>query len=516
MIRISAEIKKIRWMMIYQRISVRLIQLSIIALVVSSGCSVNLDEKTLSNTEQPAATTQVPALELTQAVITVTPYPPRPVYGPGELVDYTAQTGDTLPAIATHFNTTVDEILAANTFIPPEATTMPPGMPMKIPIYYIPFWGSAYQIIPDSHFVNGPGSVGFDTSAFIASQSGWLNGYMEYAFNDNHTAGEIIDFVAQQFSISPRLLLALLDYQVGGLSELAMPEGGIEYVLGYENYQYKGLYMQLVWAANLLNNGYYQWRSGDLVSFDMLDERLVRPDPWQNAASVAIQHYFSKLYTGDLYDRAIAHDGLGMVYKELFGDPWQTDAPHIPGSLTQPEFRLPFNAGVEWAFTGGPHTGYGQGEPFAALDFAPGSIKSGCTPTDEWATAVADGVIARSETGTVVLDLDGDGDERTGWILFYFHIGTEGRATTGRVVKAGEPIGYPSCEGGRATGTHIHVARKYNGEWILASGVLAFNLEGWVAQGGANAYQGTLIRNARVITACDCSDAASQIMSGVR
>ena len=67
-----------------------------------------------------------------------TPFPTRPLYSPGELVDYTAQAGDTLPALASRFNTTVDEILAANTFIPRTATTMPPGMPMKIPIYYLP------------------------------------------------------------------------------------------------------------------------------------------------------------------------------------------------------------------------------------------------------------------------------------------------------------------------------------------------------------------------------------------
>ena len=50
---------------------------------------------------------------------TVTPFPTRPAYEPAELVDYVAQTGDTLPALAIRFNTTVDEILAANPFIPP-------------------------------------------------------------------------------------------------------------------------------------------------------------------------------------------------------------------------------------------------------------------------------------------------------------------------------------------------------------------------------------------------------------
>ncbi len=35
-------------------------------------------------------------------------------------------------------------------------------------------------------------------------------------------------------------------------------------------------------------------------------------------------------------------------------------------------------------------------------------------------------------------------------------------------------------QGGEVTGTHVHIARKYNGEWILADGPLAFNLEGWI------------------------------------
>ena len=66
----------------------------------------------------------------------ITPFPTRRAYEPGELVEYIAQTGDTLP-LATRFNTTESEIRKANPIIPDDAT-MPPGMPMQIPIYYRP------------------------------------------------------------------------------------------------------------------------------------------------------------------------------------------------------------------------------------------------------------------------------------------------------------------------------------------------------------------------------------------
>lgn len=439
------------------------------------------------------------------------PFPTRPVYAPGELVDYTAQSGDTLAAIASHFNTKVSEILAANTFIPANATTMPPGMPMKIPIYYAPFWGTPFKIIPDSLFVNGPAQVGFSAEEFARTQPGWLSTYVEWAADANRSGGNLVDLVARDYSVSPRLLLALLEYQSGALSNLSPSEMHLEYPMGHVSRAYRGLYMQLIWTANTLNNSYYRWRLGNLKVFDLKNARTERPDPWQNAGTVALQHFYSILLEPDAYTLATSEKGLGQVYQRLFGDPWANEQPHIPGSLQQPPMRLPFLPGVSWAYTGGPHTAWGNGEPLAAIDFAPGAMESGCVPTDIWSVAVADGVVARSETGIVVLDLDGDGDERTGWIVFYLHIGTEGRAVVGQQLKTGDPVGYPSCEGGRTTGTHIHMARRYNGEWILAEGPVAFNLDGWIARNGSVPYQGYLERGAQRIVACDCADFTSQL-----
>ena len=144
---------------------------------------------------QPQPGAAVLVVQATEASVTepptplpeATPFPTRPPYQPGELVDYLAQTGDTLPGLAAHFNTSIEEILEANPIIPQDATTMPPGMPMKIPIYYLPLWGSPYQMLPDSLFVNGPAQVGFNTSEFVASQSGWLKGYIGFASGANRT-----------------------------------------------------------------------------------------------------------------------------------------------------------------------------------------------------------------------------------------------------------------------------------------------------------------------------------------
>lgn len=450
----------------------------------------------------------------TSTSIAVNAVPTRRTYAPGELVEYIAQDGDTLPALAARFNTSVEEIFAANQQIPRDATTMPPGMPMNIPIYYRSLWGSSFQILPDHAFVNSPADIGFNTSAFVSKQDGWLKEYRVYVNGEMRSGAEMVDYIAINYSISPRLLLALLEFQGGALTQSQPPVQ--KKILGLERRFWDTHYLQLVLAANLLNNAYYSWRAGSLIEFEDIDGILIRPDPWQNAASAALQYYFSLIQAGSDYANSIGPSGLFQTYESLFGNPWEEDLVLIPGSLRQPAFLLPFPDGQVWSYTGGPHTGWGTGEPLAAIDFAPPSQKSGCVTSgsENYSTAMADGLVVRSDVDGIALDLDKDGDERTGWVIFYLHLATEGRAPLGSELLAGQMIGYPSCEGGHATGTHVHIARKYNGEWIMADGPLALTMDGWVTHKGSREYLGTLTRGGAVVTACDCGDLNTSISSG--
>jgi hypothetical protein len=108
--------------------------------------------------------------------------------------------------------------------------------------------------------------------------------------------------------------------------------------------------------------------------------------------------------------------------------------------------------------------------------------------------------------------LDGDGDERTGWVLFFFHIANKDRIVPGVYVEIGDFLGHPSCEGGRSTGTHVHLARKFNGEWIPAGGTLPFVLDGWVVGYGEEAYLGTMQKGSKIIEACTCTSSENQIV----
>jgi hypothetical protein len=128
--------------------------------------------------------------------------------------------------------------------------------------------------------------------------------------------------------------------------------------------------------------------------------------------------------------------------------------------------------------------------------------------------AAADGLIVRSDLGEVVQDLDGDGFEQTGWVILYMHVGSGDRIPFGARVRAGDRLGHPSCEGGISSGTHLHMARRYNGEWIPADGILPFVMDGWVSGGLGTQYDGTMSRGDVVLEACGCRNDENQISRG--
>jgi murein DD-endopeptidase MepM/ murein hydrolase activator NlpD len=188
----------------------------------------------------------------------------------------------------------------------------------------------------------------------------------------------------------------------------------------------------------------------------------------------------------------------------MFGDSWARAAsiePLFPLGLVQPPLELPFATGERWSLTGGPHEAWKTGSPRGALDLAPVTGEPACAVSRLWISAPAAGLVVRSQRNVVAIDLDGDGFEQTGWVLVFFHVADKERIPAGTWVAADDRIGHPSCEGGRSTGTHVHITRKYNGEWIAADGPLPLVLSGWQAYAGEKNYLGELRRGAQVAVA---------------
>jgi LasA protease len=354
--------------------------------------------------------------------------------------------------------------------------------------------------------------------AFIQDAGGYLSTYKEELSFGWKTSAEIIELVAIENSINPRLLLAMLEYQSGWVYAQPSNLQQTDYPMGNADFHTRGLYRQLSWAVQHLSIGYYGWRAGILSEITFSDGTTMRLAPQLNAGTVALQTFMAKGRTQRDWETALyAAGNITELYEEMFGNPWlraQTVEPLYPPSLTQPPLELPFRPGAIWSFSGGPHSAWGPNGALAAIDFAPGSTISGCIPSNQAVTPMAAGLVVRSENGVVVLDLDGDGREQTGWAIMYLHIYSKNRVPAGNWMEMDQIIGYPSCEGGVSTGTHVHVARKYNGEWILADGPLPFVLSGWQAVAGDHPYSGFLVNGGNIIPASQVGSFESRIVRG--
>ena len=234
----------------------------VIGLILLSACS------------QPVVSepTAAPKPQVTGITVRTTPQPmptsipvkrDAPTPDPTRVVDdqgtelYIVQDGDSFAGIAAEFGTTPEEIAQTNGL-----TTLDmihPGDPLNVPLK-IGQVGPNAKLIPDSELIYGPDTITFDLAAYINRTNGYLKNYTEEVDGSTLTGAQIVQRVAQEFSVNPRLLLALLEYRGQWLSNPTPNADQQAYPLGYRYPGYQGLHLQLGRTANRLNDGYYGWK----------------------------------------------------------------------------------------------------------------------------------------------------------------------------------------------------------------------------------------------------------------
>ena len=431
-----------------------------------------------------------------------------------EASSHTVQAGETLTKIAERYDVSIRALLNANDLPNPDFLRV--GQVLKLPEPPADFT-SANRILPDSRLVRSIGASTFDIDSFVESQPGVLremtvlmptrqaNGTTR---SEQMTGSEIIDRVSREYSVDARILLTFLEYYAGLVSVPTADGDAQLYPLLAAEPEYgkarQGLYNQLSWLADQLNKGYYDWKYRGKTILDAPNGSRLFYHPSLNAGSIAVQFAVAQFRNATQWETDVSADGLRETYQQLFGDPFKDEHETVPADLRQPELTLPFPRGDVWRYTGGFHGGWGNGSAWSAVDFAPpDKATAGWCYTSEYpVTAAAGGVIARMGEGVVILDLDGDGDEGSGWTLLYLHISRHDALVEGQAVEAGNILGYASCLGGYSTATHLHFARLYNGEWLPAdcsrcpadTTVPPFVMSDWKVVGlGSQLYQGFLV-----------------------
>lgn len=472
------------------------------------------------STPQPAAQDgdppeeeTVPTPTVNSPVVTPKYTQPPVIYNPGEFYKYYARPGDTLDSVAKRFGVDTQEISSQELL--PKESYLPHGQKLVIP-NVLEGVTSPGTLLPDSELVYSPSAADFDVERFVRQAGGFLSTYQGMAKAEMLSGAEIVRQVASELSVNPRLLLGILEYRAGWVYGQPVSSNRRVYPFGFEIEGRSGLYQEMSIAATQLNKAYYGWREGSFTELRYNDGRRGRLNPQLNAGSAALQHLFAMFHRQETWQEALYAEGSFLArYQEMFGDYWERAAsvePLVPDHLEQPLLELPFLPGERWSLTAGPHEAWNAGTPRGALDLSPTTGGDACEISSAWATASAPGIVVRSENNALALDLDGDGYEGSGWVLVYLHLAERGLVEAGTRVDQDDPLGHPSCEGGRATGKHVHVARKYNGEWLTADGPVPFMLSGWFAHADERNYHGTLERGDQIVSSDPAGGRTSTII----
>lgn len=457
---------------------------------------------------QDEANNSVPQTNAPGASPQSPPPTPQPV-----LMTYTVRRGDTLAAIAYRFGVALPALVQMNGLRNMNQLEVGQVLrikyinaaPVRPPTTYN---GPSDQVVPDSEVVYGPAYKGFSVQAIARRYNGYLLNYREMVEGRVLTGPQIIQLVAERYSVGPRVLLTLLELHGGWVTQPNPTAAQIAYPMGFADGIHIGLFNQTAWAAVRLNAAYYLSVQKELSTLTTFDGDRVNLPAGLNPGSIAVQNVIARSGTWARFSSEITQGAFRATYIDLFDDPFQFEVKNlIPANLAQPFFRLPWSDNQTWAFTGGPHNGWDAGSAWAAVDFAPPSSRGSCAVSAEWALAVAPGTIVAVENGRVVENLSGDAFQGSGWSILYMHQSSIGRVAIGTKVQAGDRIGHPSCEGGISTGTHMHLARLYNGQWIAADDArIPLQVGGWTIQTGGAQYDGYAVNGNEHREACACGN----------
>jgi LasA protease len=362
------------------------------------------------------------------------------------------------------------------------------------------------HVISNGQFVYGPNIEGFNLNAYLLDNAPHL---VKYA-DDLYTRSEY-------FSINPKVYLTLLEVH-GNLISVPDVNGG-EDIFGLPG---PDLVSQVEDISNVLVDAYYLHlysysalhpSQRNLPAFTDPDGRTIKVDPATNAGTYAIiavlAHFENEQRIFQILDNNHP-DGFYQTYKKLFGDDPldEQNKIHVPGEveiLSGPEslhqfdgligagpssppdnlLQLPFMQGQTWKF-GGVHDnsgGGGVGGPLndaSSMDFYPSDMPWGADTSNMWVAASAPGTPTKiSACYFKVAHIDG-------WETTYYHL--ENIQNFSGTINQNDKIGViantlaeATCNGGNATGPHVHFTLRKNGALVAINGTA---LSGWYVHAG--------------------------------
>jgi LasA protease len=325
--------------------------------------------------------------------------------------------------------------------------------------------GFSARWLEDSEFVYAPALLDFDLQAYLAASAPHL---LPHADAMSHWAG--------YYSISPKLLLALLDMQSGVLSAaspaaMANPTGGLAAGSGFDE-QIRILMMGLT------------------VDFYAFREASGGRSTAMNAATFALLNAFRAATQTGL--TVAAADDLRRRFLDAYVRLFPLPAPRAPmavdvAAIAPANFlQLPWKHNQAWFFNG-VHTQTGS-DPgvMNSIDVARSfAINWGDNTGTDYVVA------AHAGTVTVFSSCNVRVTAPNGWATSYYHLSNV-VVSSGMQVSANDTIGVYAnslsqalCQGGHSTRPHLHFSLLQNGAFAALDGT---DLGGYIVHAGRYSY----------------------------
>jgi len=321
---------------------------SIVYPVLAPGAEESVSLAQVS-TPSPTATLEMAAPVVTEAPVEIVehrPFEPLPTQGqlvpPSEDTNilYYTIAGDSLSMVAVRFGVDMNVITSPTPI--DRKGLLNPGQLLIIP-NNLEETSSSHKLLPDSEVAYSPSTIDFDVQAYVDEAGGYLSEYREYLASTGWTSGaDVINRIALEYSVNPRLLLAFLEFKSGWVFGYPDPADTVAmtFPMGYVNVMKKNLYLQSAWFASMVMEGYYGWREGRRLLVTFKDGEVLRLAPQLNAGSVGMMNAFTYLYEYDQWAYLLyGEENFFDFYESMFGNPWvraQQVEPLIPVDTVQP------------------------------------------------------------------------------------------------------------------------------------------------------------------------------------
>jgi hypothetical protein len=332
-------------------------------------------------------------------------------------------------------------------------------------------------LVSDSQFVWGPSQASFDISDYLQSRDSDLAPF----------ANEI-ELWARYSSVSPRVLLAVLEMRYGLVSGSLDDTPQDEITSGIEG---TAMDLSLAFYEHLYTFGSRRPPDQALPASApalSLESGEVAQIPLESSSgSYAIAAVLASGADGVAWAAQMSPEsstGFPGVFADMFPDanPLATTyAINPPSPPPDDLLQFPFPLGATW-YISGAHSWNGGDfpPPYSSLDmFLPGGTCE--DPPKSFSVAAADGIGYHPYDYQCWYEID-HGD---GWTTSYYHLsGVIDGGDVNRNQSVGR-IDCRTCAGGFATGPHVHFSLKYNGAYLDLEGV---KLSGWTVHVGDEPY----------------------------